>query len=277
MSPLDNDQRAYTMKINDVTFKAAGEAGAGIATIGGVFAKMMQRCGLCVFGENDYPSLIRGGHNTMTIRANKEQIYALDGKIDVLVALNKDGVLMHLEEMEKGGIVIYDSSKVKEQDVKIEGEEIRLVGVPLTKIAADAGNQIYLNQVAMGATVAVLGLGMAVLDGLIEETFSSKGKEIVAANKKAAKDGYDFMRAQKGGEPALKIEPLKYSGNMLINGNDAVCLGALKAGVRFVAEYPMSPSSSVLHWMAANATEHDLVVKHTEDEIAAINYVLGAG
>lgn len=265
------------MKTNDVTFKAAGEAGAGIATIGNMFAKLMQRCGLYVFCENDYPSLIRGGHNTITVRANQRKIYALNGKIDLLIALNKEGVNLHLEEMEEGGVIIYDSTKVKKEELETTEKNVRLFATPLSEISAGAGGQIYLNEAAMGAAMAVLGLDLKLLESLIEEAFADKGEEVVASNKKAVRDGFEHVKSNAKREFEIKIEPKKYEGNLLINGNDAACMGAIKAGVRLVAEYPMSPSSSVLHWMAQNATHLDIVVKHTEDEIAAINYILGAG
>jgi 2-oxoglutarate/2-oxoacid ferredoxin oxidoreductase subunit alpha len=234
------------MRTNKVTLKAGGEAGTGIATIGAIFAKIMQRSGLYVFSTNDYPSLIRGGHNTITIRAHSDPIHCLYGPVDVLIALDRKTIEEQAGELAQGGAVIYDSTTVKEADVKLPRGDIMAYGVPLTKIARDAGGEIFFNNAAVGATLALLGMKIDPLKAIIEQTFGRKGPEVVAKN-------------------------------MMLNGNDAVCLGAIRAGARFVAEYPMSPSSSVLHWMAAHAVKYNLVVKHTEDEISAINHLCGAG
>lgn len=267
-----------TMRTNNVTLKAGGEAGSGIATIGAVFSRIMKRSGLWAFGTNDYPSLIRGGHNTITIRASDERIFALHGKIDILIALDKKTITEHYTEMEDGGAIIYDSDKIKKEEVNISRQDVELLDIPLTKMANEAGGQIFFNQVAMGATLALLGLDLNPLQQLMEETFSRKGKEIVSKNMDAAKKGFEYLKAMQREQFYIKIVPRKNPRDTLIlGGNDAVCLGAIKAGVKLVAEYPMSPSSSVLHWMAAHASKHDLVVKHTEDEISAMNYILGAG
>ncbi len=268
---------AINMRINDMTFKLAGEAGAGIATIGAMFAKLMQRNGLYVFCDNDYPSLIRGGHNTMTVRTNKQMIHALSGEVDLLVALNKAGVQKHCDELNEGAVIIYDSDNVSKDDVKDVRQDICLIAIPMTKMAQECGDQLYLNQVALGATIAVIGLTLDSFESLVKESFANKSDDVISNNLKASKLGYDFVKSNLTKAFEIKIQPQKPINTLLLNANDAVCLGAIKAGVKFVAEYPMSPSSSILHWMAQHAIDYNIVVKHTEDEIAAINYILGAG
>ncbi|MFH1306797.1 MAG: 2-oxoacid:acceptor oxidoreductase subunit alpha [Candidatus Micrarchaeota archaeon] len=265
------------MKTNNFTFKAGGEAGTGIATMGEMFAKIGQRNGLFAFMENEYPSLIRGGHNTITVRVSDEKIWALHGKVDILVALDKRSIEEHYEEMEERGVVVYDSEKVKGEEIKIKRKDIRFFPVPLSKIAHEAGGEIYFNQAAMGAIIAILGVEPQVLYELIGETFGKKGEEVIEKNMEAARKGFEFVKSIQKTPFDIEIKPRKNGKTLFLNGNDAVCIGAMKAGVKLIAEYPMSPSSSILHWMAAHAVKYDIVVKHTEDEIAAINYLLGAG
>lgn len=289
------------MRTNNVTIKLGGEAGSGIATIGTIFSKLMQRAGLHVFSTNDYPSLIRGGHNTITIRASSEPIHALHGPIDVLVALDINTIKLHQDEVAPGGAVLYDSTTIKEaalaslnpravklphtvptdaaaaaQPAPFRDDLLRLP-VPLTQYAREAGGDLYFNQVAAGAALALLGMDIALLYAMIERTFGRKGPEVVASNKKAAQAGYDHIQKEMASPFGIAIRPRPPERTLFINSNDAVCLGAVAAGVRLVAEYPMSPSSSILHWMAAHAVKYDIVVKHTEDEIAAMNWLCGAG
>ncbi|MCL6089163.1 MAG: 2-oxoacid:acceptor oxidoreductase subunit alpha [Candidatus Marsarchaeota archaeon] len=266
------------MRVNDVTLKVGGEAGSGILTVGNMFAKLMQKSGLQVFLTNDYPSLIKGGHNTITVRVAAQRIWALAAGVDILIALDKKTVQEHCKEMRSDGAIIYDSAKLKEEDVKNGRTDVRLVGVPLSKIATEAGGDIFFNQAAMGAMLALLGMDLAKYDRMIEKTFGRKGEQVVEQNRKVVRAGADFLKANYPTPFGVRIEPVESDARtMLLNGNDAVCAGALAAGVQLVAEYPMSPSSSVLHWMAAHAVKYNVVVKHTEDEIAAMNWLCGAG
>ncbi|MEM2138039.1 MAG: 2-oxoacid:acceptor oxidoreductase family protein, partial [Candidatus Anstonellaceae archaeon] len=102
--------------INRVNFKIGGAAGTGVATVGLLFAKCLQRAGLCVVGTNDYPSLIKGGHNTYMVRAAPETITDLVGKFDILIALDKKTVEIHAAHLSEKGAVIYDSNKVKDAE-----------------------------------------------------------------------------------------------------------------------------------------------------------------
>lgn len=266
------------MRTNKVMLKAGGEAGTGIATIGAIFAKIMQRSGLYVFSTNDYPSLIRGGHNTITIRAYPDPVRALHGKIDILIALDKKTIDLHVDELSDGGAIIYDSTLIKPETVSVKKPDVLLLPVPLTQIAKTAGDQIYFNNAAVGASLALLGMKIDPLKVIIDQTFSRKGAEIVAKNLQAAQGGYDQVKGMLSSPFGVQIQPRPIpEKTILLNGNDAVCIGAIRAGLRLVAEYPMSPSSSVLHWMAAHAVKYGIVVKHTEDEISAMNHLCGAG
>ncbi|MDE1798094.1 MAG: 2-oxoacid:acceptor oxidoreductase family protein, partial [Candidatus Micrarchaeota archaeon] len=268
------------MRVNNVTFKAGGEAGTGIATIGTLFSKLMQRSGLYVFSTNDYPSLIRGGHNTITVRASDQKVYALHEPADILVALDKLTIAIHAPDLAPGAAIIYDSTRIKEADVRLSGRtDLRLFPVPLSKIAIDAGGELFFNQVAIGATLGLLGMDLSLLKTLIEKMFGRKGAAVVAQNAQAAQGGFDHVKETLASKPFdVHIQPRPPPAKMmLIAGNDAVCTGAIASGLKLVAEYPMSPSSSVLHWMAAHAVKHQVVVKHTEDEIAAMNWICGAG
>lgn len=265
------------MRENKITILCAGEAGAGIATMGLMVSKIAQRCGLYVFMENEYPSLIRGGHNVVTIRISDEKVHALHGEVDLLIAFNNEALEKHIEKLCEGGAVIYDSNRIKDSEMGVKREDVEFFAVPLGDIAKDAGGEIFFNQAAMGAAMAILGVEMGILNALIEKTFARKGRDVVEKNISAARKGYEFVKGREGGNIEFCIKPKKGAKTLLLGGNDACCIGAIKAGVRLIAEYPMSPSSSVLHWMAEHAVKHEIAVKHTEDEIAAANYIIGAG
>lgn len=265
------------VEINRVNFKIGGPAGAGVATVGTLFAKCLQRAGLEVFGTNDYPSLIKGGHNIYTVAAAPGPISSIAGNFDILIALDKKTVELQSQCLSAGGALIYDSNKVSNAGETAKRKDILLIGVPLTKLAADAGGEIMFNTVALGASMGILQLDFAILENMMDKMWRRKGPKVVSANIVAAKAGYEFSQASLKEPFKIKIEFVKREKTMFINGNEASVVGAVKAGCKFVAEYPMSPSTAILHLMAGHEREYGIIVKQTEDEISAANMICGAG
>ncbi|MCX8194833.1 MAG: 2-oxoacid:acceptor oxidoreductase subunit alpha [Candidatus Micrarchaeota archaeon] len=261
--------------INRVNFKIGGPAGSGVATVGLLFAKCLQRAGLNVFGTNDYPSLIKGGHNTYMVAASPEPVYSIVDGFDILIALDQLTASLHSHELTHKGALIYDSDKVK-GGWPTDRPDIMCIGAPLTQMAAQAGGEIMFNTVALGASMGIMQLDFQILEGMMRKIWARKGEAVVQANIAAAKAGYDFSKEALREPFKVKIEFVKREKTMFINGNEASVLGAVRAGCKFVAEYPMSPSSAILHLMAGHEREYGIIVKQTEDEIAAANMIAGA-
>ncbi|MBI2972062.1 MAG: 2-oxoacid:acceptor oxidoreductase subunit alpha [Candidatus Aenigmarchaeota archaeon] len=262
--------------INEMTWKVAGEAGHGILNAGLVmFAKSCVRAGMHVFATAEYPSLIRGGHNHLDVRVSETEIHSQQQHVDLLVALNKESITRHAHKMSEGGGIIYDGD-----DVNIEGStrrDIKLYPVPLMKIANTCGGTIMRNTVAIGATFALTGFDIEILNTVIRDNFVTKKGEIVAlANIAAAKAGYDYVKNNFKDDFAWALVRRSRGNKIFLSGNEATVAGALRAGCKFVAAYPMTPTSSVLMLMAGQEKDYHLVVKQTEDEIAAINMAIGA-
>lgn len=266
------------MKLNDLTWMIGGEAGYGIQSAGHIFALAATRSGLHAFGTAEYPSLIRGGHNSDTIRVSDKKVGVHKEQLDLLLAMNKETLDLHLKEIVPGGGVIYDADVVKSELVKFP-EGVKIFAVPLKKLAFELGKgDITRNVVGIGASFALADFDLEVLNQILRDMFTRKGEQMVANNLAAAKGGYDYIREHYAGQFEYKLQKVEGEPRrMLLTGNDAICLGALKAGCKFVAEYPMTPSSGVLHFMASHAKDYHVIVKHTEDEIAAMNMVVGAG
>jgi len=262
--------------VNIVNFKIGGPAGSGVATVGLLFSKCLQRAGLSVFGTNDYPSLIKGGHNTYAVSASNRPISSLVGKTDILVALDKATVELHAEEMSPNGAVIYDSVKVANAEEIAKRKDILFVGAPFSEMASKAGGEIMLNTVMAGAAFGILDVDFNMVESLMRHVWKRKGQAVVDANTAAAKAGYEFSKGKVNGSFKAKIQFIKRDKTIFINGNEACVAGALRAGCKFVAEYPMSPSSSILHLMAGHEMDYGVIVKQTEDEIAAMNMIAGA-
>lgn len=266
------------MESDNLSWKVGGEAGYGIMTTGLIFAKVCSRAGLHVFDHAEYPSLIRGGHNTYQVKAGLEEVFSHVKNVDLLVALNKETIDRHLEELAPGGGIIYDEDKIPLNKEDLRRKDISLHPVPLLRLAEESGGRrVMVNSVALGASVGLLDFDFGMLSLVIRDVFRGKAKETIEFNIKAARLGYDYVKS-KSFEKDFGHRMPKVGGKkrMLLTGNEAVALGAIKAGCKFYAAYPMTPASSILHLMASQERNFNLVVKHTEDEIAAINMVIGA-
>jgi 2-oxoglutarate ferredoxin oxidoreductase subunit alpha len=266
------------MKTNDLTWMIGGEAGFGVQSAGNFFAMAANRAGLYAFGNQEYPSLIRGGHNSDCVRILDKHVGIHKERLDLLLAMNKETLDLHLKEMVAGGGVVYDADSIKMDLVKIP-TGVKMFNVPLKKMAMEVGKgDITRNTVGVGACLGLLNYDIEFFYNILRGEFARKGDDVVNNNIAAAKAGYDFVRGNYKDQFDYELKKIEgRPAKMLLTGNDAICLGAIKAGCKFVAEYPMTPSSSILHDMAAYAKDFNIIVKHTEDEIAAINMVIGAG
>jgi len=261
---------------NSVSFLIGGEAGQGVTRSGSLLGKALMRGGFHVFGVNDYPSLIRGGHNFYILRASDERVHSQADALDMLLALNKETILIHEGEMTEGGAIIYD-----EQTELGEGEQKRgdvvLFPVPLSSIVEELGGvSIMRNTVALGAATALVDFDVEILKGVITDTFAGR-EDIAELNRKAVDMGFTYAKERYGDSFPCRLESAGETRDRIMpTGNDAVALGAIEAGCRMYAAYPMTPASPILHYLAAHDLETDMVVIQTENEIAALNMVVGA-
>ncbi len=264
------------MIVNKISLMVGGEAGAGITRSGFLFAKVCLRGGLHVFGTNDYQSLIRGGHNFYTVRADAEEVYSQADTTDLLLALNKETILLHEDELVPGGGIVYDGEETALSDEELGRNDLKLYSVPLKGVVKELeGESIMRNTVALGAAVGLLNYDLEVLNGVLRDTFKPKVAEL---NVKAAKMGYDYVQEHYAGDFKYRLEKTSSAGKrrIFLTGNEAVGLGAIRAGCKFYAAYPMTPVTGLLHFMASLDREYGMIVIQAESEIAVINMVAGA-
>ena len=261
---------------NNMTFKMGGEAGQGVESTGAGFIKALARGGLYIFGQQDYMSRIRGGHNSFQIRVADCRIYTHDEAVHLLLAFNEEAIARHRDEIVEGGGIIFDEKlNVNEEELASRG--IRAFRIPLAQIAQDVGGtRIMTNTAAVGAAAGVTEYPLDYLAGVIRQNFARKGPKVVEANLKVAQAAYDYVLEHYAADYPYKLEPVEAPPRMVINGNQAICLGAVAAGCRLISAYPMTPATNILEWMSTHADRLGIVTKHTEDEIAAICMAIGA-
>ena len=264
------------MIVNKLSLLVGGEAGAGISRSGFLFAKACLRGGLYAFGANDYQSLIRGGHNFYTVRVCDEEVYSQADTVDILIALNKETILFHKDELVSSAGVIYDQDQFNVTKEELGRDDIKLYHVPMRKIVKELeGPEIMENTVALGAACALLDYDPEFLNSVFRDTFNPKTAE---QNTEAAKQGYSYAKENYGNDFGYQLKKTDSTGKnkIFLAGNEAIGLGALNAGCKFYAAYPMTPATSILHFLAPLDREYKMVVIQVESEIAAVNMVAGA-
>lgn len=265
-------QSSITESIN---WKVGGLAGEGIDVTGIMFGKLCMRQGMNVFTYREYPSLIRGGHNTHQVHASFAPKTTQQKHIDVLIAFNEESIALHVKELDETSVVFCEATHDKYDLQKYSGCKATFYDMPMGDMSREeTGHFLAQNMVALGASTWVLGLDIEILKSVIKDQFIAKGEKVVEANHKAMQRGYDF--AQKNCKAIKNPFAKEEKSQVLMTGNQAVALGAISAGLQYFSAYPMTPTSEILHTVAAQQEHFPLVVKHAEDEISAINQVIGA-
>jgi len=240
-----------------------GEAGQGLVTVGQILAKGLVRSGYSVVVTQSYQSRIRGGHNTFSIRVGDGEVVAPQESVDLLVALDRNTVTLHRGDLTPDGLVVLDGA------LGISGDSI--LKVPFKELAQER----FSNITALGVVGSLLGLDEGLMAGTADDFFGKKDARLAAENRRALAAGAVWVpaRATSGHKlPAVSKPPQR----LMMNGNEAIALGAISGGLRFYSFYPMTPSTSIGLTLAGQAKRMGLIVEQAEDEIAAINMAIGA-
>ena len=256
----------------DLSLAIGGAAGQGIATPGNILARLFVRRGLSLYAYNAYQSIIRGGHIFLTIRVSDEPLDNHGDKLDLLLCLNQDTMNRHLGLMGPGGRVIFNSDSIDPVKAGEAAEGVHLCPVPVSNLAGKS--RMVQNTVALGVITSLFGLEFKDLADALTLQFQRKGQSVVDDNVGAAQAAFDHACANfESFEDLLPTGPKPLA---VWTGNDALAMGGAAAGVKFYCAYPMSPATGVLHWMAQNARELDIMVRQVEDEIGVANMTIGA-
>jgi 2-oxoglutarate/2-oxoacid ferredoxin oxidoreductase subunit alpha len=259
---------------DSVVVRIAGAAGDGIASSGELFGKICSRVGLHVMAYNAFQSAIRGGHVWLQLNVGTNTTLTHGEKPDVVILLNRTSPAVHIPDVREGGIVFYNSSLIT-QDLSKMRDDLTYYHFPFREMVTDPGvTAVMANLMLVGCVVHVLGLNAKVGLEFIQDRFKKKGDEVVKINQRVFQLGIDWAKKNcKPVEVSLKGDGVK---RMFLTGNHAFGMGLLAHGLKFYAAYPMSPSTGILHYLATKSKSHKIVVKQTEDELAAVNFVVGA-
>ncbi|ANB57892.1 acceptor oxidoreductase, alpha subunit [Anoxybacillus sp. B7M1] len=260
--------------VSQLSWKVGGQQGEGIESTGEIFSIALNRLGYYLYGYRHFSSRIKGGHTNNKIRVSTTQVRSVADDLDILVAFDQESIDFNFHELRDGGVVIADA---KFNPVIPEGSHVTLYAVPFTDIATNLGTSLMKNMVAVGASSAVLGLDINVFQEVVEGIFGRKGQQVVEKNMEAIRAGAQFMKEQLGENLQLmKLDQADGKKRMYMIGNDAIALGALAGGARFMAAYPITPASEIMEYLIKKLPALGGTVIQTEDEIAACTMAIGA-
>ena len=259
---------------SDISIVLCGQAGQGIQTVEKLLTRISKTAGYNVFATKEYMSRVRGGINSTLIRISDKPVKAFVDRIDILVPLSK-GAIRNLEKRINPETLILGEKNVCADKLQ---DKNRLLDIPFAKIASDIGNKVYLNTVAVGALISVLSIKPEEAIDCLKQFFEGKPQEVLEKNIEAIKKGYEeVIKLTKPNSKKIKLtDNTGLRNQILVNGAEAVGLGAIAGGCKFVSSYPMSPSTAVLVFLAQNGRDFGIIAEQAEDEIAAINMVVGA-
>lgn len=255
------------------TILIGGIQGEGVASTGINLMRALAGLGYHAYGERKFSSRIKGGNTHMIITIGNDLVTCVESGVDLMLAFDEETITLNQHKLKNNGMVLVDETLTIE---KSEGVHYSMVPLPLTMMAKTHGSVLMKNTSAIGYLGRLLGVQRSVLELSIAKTYHPKGEEIIQQNLQVLTAAYDDMR------PELeKMDPLpdalqKEKNMMMLMGNDAIALGALMAGCRFMAAYPITPASDVMETMSRVFPEEGGLMVQTEDEVAAITMCIGA-
>jgi 2-oxoglutarate ferredoxin oxidoreductase subunit alpha len=263
LTEFDPGRERHEMKDTTCNILIGGEAGQGLITVGQILSRILVRSGYFIVVTQDYQSRIRGGHNTFAIRVGIDEVTAPKKSIDLLITFDSDTVTLHQKDLSVNGLIVLDEALHIESDLALK--------VPFKDLAQER----FSNIVALGVVGFLLGLDKELMAQTVDDFFGKKDVSLAAENRHVLS-----VATEWAGTHSTSSHTLAAVSNppqrLMMNGNEAIALGAVSAGMQFYSFYPMTPATSIGLNLAAHAKRMGLIVEQAEDEIAAINMAIGA-
>ena len=263
------------MSSNTLTVRVGGDSAAGgIVTTGEVFARIAAFAGLEVYTTRTVPAEIKGGHVMFQVRIAPTQVWSQGDELDMLVAFDQESIDRYYAMVRSGGILVYNSNDCKPPTI----EGITQYALPLNDVAKSINFQRGRNIITIGALVKLFGLPFEIATAVVEKQLG-RMKELLDQNLLALKTGYDYVEQNITRVAPYRLEARAGAAKeerLVLSGNQALSIGAIAAGCRFFAGYPITPASDIMEFLAAELPRVGGTMIQAEDEMAALAMVLGA-
>ena len=269
-----SSQGVSPLKKTDFVVRFAGEGGQGVVTSAEGFAQANAQVGYHVQTFSTFPSQIRGGPTWTQTRISTDTVLSSGDELDVLVAFNEYAWETHRDEVAASGVIIYNSG---EFELEPDGKSF---GMPFDDLARSTGNARAANMVVMGALAFLVNIDQKILEDFVTKRFTRgrpNDRQIIESNHQAL--GLGRAEAEKSGFSLGELadpNPPEVD-QILINGNQALGLGAMAADIDVYVGYPISPATSLLVWLENNLAGPGKFVHQATSEIESVTSIVGAG
>lgn len=264
----------FHMALNSVSLALTGSGGAGVMTSGQVLVDAAAKAGWYGLMARSLGPQIRGGESAALLRISPAPVQSMDDCYDLMLAVDWGNIERFASEipLTSRSIIITDPSQGEVPEIMRVNNPV-IIEVPLKDIAKSVeGGRV--NMVALGLVAKVIGLPEDYCIEVLSAALKKKGPEALEKSIAGMRAGA-AAADQIVGVPTLDAPRTDHGERWSITGNEATGLGALRGGIRFVAAYPITPSTEVLEYMAPNLPKLGGALVQAEDELASINMAIG--
>ncbi|MCC6180020.1 MAG: 2-oxoacid:acceptor oxidoreductase subunit alpha [Chloroflexi bacterium] len=293
------------MAPQDLNWLIGGPQGSGINLSADTFAKALTRAGYRVYTSIEYHSNIMGEQSYVRVRISPEYRASCLDEAHVVVALDDETLLGHhgghgawsgafhgskghLSELAPGGVVVYDAA-LRLDPSTLGRDDVTYVTLPFDELLRvtlrefgkedQAGRlRVMTNTIAVGASLAAIGLDPEEMANVIREGFKGRRAEMGDMNARAVHIAAEYVRENYGDSFQYRLWPAERPARtpMLIRGMQACAIAKIQAGLTFQSYYPISPATDENVYLEGKQRDYDVLVVQVEDEVSAINMAVGA-
>ncbi len=260
--------------MNGLVFRIGGEGGEGVISTGELLTLACARAGYDIYAYKTYPAEIKGGYAMWQVRVKDELLLSQGDKVDVLICFNQESYDRDSRDIADNGVLLYDVDQCPK--VK-ENTPYQKYGIPFSKLAVEKiGSKRSKNVLILGIISGLFDFHLEIMEEMVRQKWHHKGDTVVQKNLDALRFGFEYVKENLTFSLSLKIPKLDKEPTMVLSGNESICLGAILAGLKYYAGYPITPASDIMEWLSEKLPALDGTVIQTEDEISALASVLGA-
>ncbi|MDD4106530.1 MAG: 2-oxoacid:acceptor oxidoreductase subunit alpha [Candidatus Shapirobacteria bacterium] len=255
------------------TIKFAGPAGMGIKSVGQLFSKILIAHDFNLSDYSEYPSLVRGGHNTCQISFSQDKVFAPHYFIDILFSIVPNHWPQHLGEFTKDTLIFSDEQIDQINPEFNQKRKGKFLSLPLKTLANEIGSAQVVNTISLGVAAYLFNFDLELTKTIVCGFY----KNFCDLNARAIQSGYDYAKTNFSKYKLNLIYKPTTKTTDFYEGNEAYSLGFLAGKGDFYCAYPMTPATGALHFLAAKQEAYpNLKVIHAEDEVGVANMAVGA-
>ncbi len=253
--------------MDKLTVRFSGPQGAGVQSVAEICTKFFLKEGYHVFSTSDFESRIIGGYSFSQIGVSVHQINSVNKCADICFSFTEDSFAGDRKICGDVPKYFIDSGVEKSND--------NMTQIPVNDIL-EKEELFAKNIFFLGMMSCITGSDLKNLYAVISKQFEGKKEDLIQKNCEVAEKGYNYADQYISFRIILTPPPSDLKKNILQTGSEAVSFGSVAARLKFFSAYPMSPSTSIMNTLSSLSEEFGIFVEQAEDEIAAINLVLGA-